>query len=449
MLTGSIHVLVVSGITCRDRGNGVMGVDAYGLAVAAVGLNPDYVGRCQLCGIGGVTSVRRSRSDVVRADVCCHVDRPAWCGVQFHICRGADRPGHEPQRPVCAGPQLSFLAVASLVWFGSGSVLRTAQSPDRLEEMLAALRPWYWRTAAAAGRWAGWLMLTSAVVWLVTLPLVLNQFHVAAPIAIVIAPAIWLLLFAAMWSGLAMLGTALLIPPFAAWCGSICSRSLGGLEAVVHWAESVPAGHVWLPGPAWWWVVGFYVGLLVVMIWGTAILPRRWQLAALSVWILIGLVPFTTRGWTREGLECTVVAVGHGECVVLEAPTGETLLYDAGGIGSPEYATQSIASLLWDRGIMRIDGIVLSHADTDHYNAVPGLLERFRVGTVYVSPVMFQSAGDAENRGPAVLRRPSSAPVCRSARFGRAIACDLGRTWRSRFCIRPEKASSAATMQTA
>jgi beta-lactamase superfamily II metal-dependent hydrolase len=118
---------------------------------------------------------------------------------------------------------------------------------------------------------------------------------------------------------------------------------------------------------------------------------------------IVGLVPFTTRSWTRDGFDCTVVAVGHGECVLLQAPSGETLLYDAGGIGSPEYATQSIAAVLWDRGIMHIDGIVLSHSDTDHYNAVPGLLERFGVGTVYVSTVMFRSKDDTLDRGPKVL----------------------------------------------
>jgi competence protein ComEC len=37
-------------------------------------------------------------------------------------------------------------------------------------------------------------------------------------------------------------------------------------------------------------------------------------------------------------------------------------------------------------------------------NAVPGLLERFRVGTIYVSPVMFRSIGDANDGGPRVLR---------------------------------------------
>jgi competence protein ComEC len=83
----------------------------------------------------------------------------------------------------------------------------------------------------------------------------------------------------------------------------------------------------------------------------------------------------------------------------MQTPDGRTILYDAGAMGSPEYATQSISAYLWNRGIMRIDGIVLSHADTDHYNAVPGLIERFRVAAVYVSPVMFSSIGDEAKVG--------------------------------------------------
>jgi competence protein ComEC len=142
------------------------------------------------------------------------------------------------------------------------------------------------------------------------------------------------------------------------------------------------------------------------MLWGTALSPPRWQLAALSAWILFGLAPPLWRHASRDTVECSFVAVGHGTCVVLETPTGETLLYDAGALGSPEYATQTIASYLWHRGIMRIDGLVISHADIDHYNAVPGLLARFRIGCIYVSPLMFDGFGDEDAAaGPDVLRQ--------------------------------------------
>jgi competence protein ComEC len=57
---------------------------------------------------------------------------------------------------------------------------------------------------------------------------------------------------------------------------------------------------------------------------------------------------------------------------------------------------------------------VVSHADIDHYNAVPGLLERFRVGTVYVSPVMFAGFGEAATDGPRLLHealRKAGVPI--------------------------------------
>jgi competence protein ComEC len=302
------------------------------------------------------------------------------------------------------GPQLSFLAVAALIWLGGWARARRRTSTDRLNQLIASSRPWYVRSVMVAGRSSGWLLLSSLVVWLVTLPLVLMSFHVASPIAVLVSPAVWVFVFAAMWGGFLMLTLGWPIPLVGALFGAVCSASLGGLESLVEWAEALPAGHCWTPGPATWWVLGFYCGLIVVMLSGRAIAPVRWQVAVLSAWILIGLVPPFARMLARDELVCSFVAVGHGTCVVLEAPTGETLLYDAGALGAPEYATQSIASYLWERGITKIDGFVISHADVDHYNALPGLLDRFAVGAVYVSPMMFDGLGDGEaGGGPQVV----------------------------------------------
>jgi competence protein ComEC len=127
--------------------------------------------------------------------------------------------------------------------------------------------------------------------------------------------------------------------------------------------------------------------------------------AALGLWIVVGVAPPLAAAWTRDRLDCSFLAMGHGTCVVLQTPDGQTLVYDAGSLGSPHFAAQSVASYLWHRGITRIDGLVLSHADVDHYNAVPQLLERFRVGTVYVSPRMFDAMDTSgDGGGPAELR---------------------------------------------
>jgi competence protein ComEC len=114
----------------------------------------------------------------------------------------------------------------------------------------------------------------------------------------------------------------------------------------------------------------------------------RWRLALLGAWTAAGvLIPWWTTD--RSGLRCTLLSVGHGESIVLGLPDGHTVLYDAGRMSAPTSCCRVISGYLWSRGLTHIDAVVLSHADSDHYNALPELLERFSVGTVYVSPVMF------------------------------------------------------------
>jgi competence protein ComEC len=110
--------------------------------------------------------------------------------------------------------------------------------------------------------------------------------------------------------------------------------------------------------------------------------------ALVAGWIAFGFgVPLVKRD--PPHLACTFVSLGHGCGTVLRTPSGATLLYDAGSLTSPARATNAISSYLWSQGIMHLDAVLLSHADADHFNAVPGLLERFSFGVVYVPPGMF------------------------------------------------------------
>jgi competence protein ComEC len=80
------------------------------------------------------------------------------------------------------------------------------------------------------------------------------------------------------------------------------------------------------------------------------------------------------------------LALGHGGCTVLETADGRVILYDAGAINGPEVTQRQIAPFLWSRGIQRIDEVILSHADLDHFNGLPDLLERFAIGQITLTP---------------------------------------------------------------
>src|SRR5262249_51880816 len=106
-------------------------------------------------------------------------------------------------------------------------------------------------------------------------------------------------------------------------------------------------------------------------------------------WLAVGLTIGLVRPAPGE-FRCTFLAVGHGGCAVLEMPDGRTILYDTGALSGPELTQRHIAPYLWHRGIRRIDEVLISHADLDHFHASPALLERFSVGQVTPTPTFSQ-----------------------------------------------------------
>ena len=207
----------------------------------------------------------------------------------------------------------------------------------------------------------------------------------------------------------------------------------------------VPAGHFWVPGPREWWLIVFYAGLAACVVAGRHLVSARWWWAAIKAWCGIGFGVAWLSTFRSGQLDCTFVAVGHGCGVVVELPSGKVLVSDAGRLGQPQLGAREISQYLWSRGLTHIDAIVISHNDTDHFNAVPELLERFSVGAVYVSPVMF-------NRDTGALR------VLKEAILRRTLPCGKRRSeigWspatiqRSKFSIRRRKAWDRRKMPTA
>ena len=80
--------------------------------------------------------------------------------------------------------------------------------------------------------------------------------------------------------------------------------------------------------------------------------------------------------------------MGHGTSVVLRGPNERVWLYDCGRLANRDGESRDINSTLWSMGITHLDGIFLSHADSDHYNALPGVLRRFSVKQIFTTPGM-------------------------------------------------------------
>jgi competence protein ComEC len=302
------------------------------------------------------------------------------------------------------GVQLSFLAVGTIGLFASTT--RAGRKRERLQAVLdEALPGWL--------LWLRWLRSKSTEmlqlsfwVTLFTCPLIWTNFNVIAPIAVLLNVLISIPLMVALLSGLATAIFGWFVP--LGWVtGKVCGVTLALITGMVDVGHRIPLGHIWLPAPPMWWTYTFYLFALAWLV----ILGRShliWLATWLLAWIAFAMAPwmYGPRGQIAElqvlgrrvenpELRCTFLNVGHGTCVVLELPTGEVWLYDAGHMGAVERSHQDIASSLWFLQTARIDRLILSHADADHYNASSGLLERFSVGEI-VSTRQFWEDSDRD-----------------------------------------------------
>ncbi len=395
--TGTIHLLAISGLH--------VGILAWAFFfVARSSLAPTKVALIAVMVLTLVYAViTESRAPVLRATILVQVICLGWLwhrpALAFNSLAAAALIvlAIRPPELFRAGAQLSFLAVATLTWLGHLWIDKRHEDP--LERLIWRSRPWYSRLFHVAARRVWQLSLASAAIWLVTLPLVMRQFHLIAPVALLLNVVLWVPVAVALFSGFGVLLFGWLIPPIAHVCGSACDLSLAVLDGCVQQVHQMPMSYFWVGGTAWWWVVVFYVALAAAAFLPAVRPPRRWLVAMLLVWLAVPSATSLARqqGWLpwSRALTCTLLSVGHGTCVVAELPTGRTIMYDAGRMGTPEPGADLISGFLWWRGIEHLDAVIISHADADHYNALPTLLDRFSVGAVYVSPVMFRESSPA------------------------------------------------------
>lgn len=293
------------------------------------------------------------------------------------------------------GAQLSFLAVGAILW-SVGWHPRGESHETTLTDLLNELSPWrqYWKRIR---KHLLGIYSTTTAVTLATLPVTMATFHLLAPVGLLLNIALIPYIGIVLSLGYLLMFGSLLLPGTAGLLAVPFRWSLWLLQWSVEWGQATPWGHLYVPAVSWWWLLVFY--LLLAWAWQLCGTPRsaRWGFKALLCWCVVGLLlPFLPG--QRDLFRCTFLSVGHGLACVLEFPTGETVLYDAGTVGDGERATRAIANLLWSRGRSRIDAVIVSHADHDHFSGLFGLLEKFPVTTLFITSQFldFQQQGVAD-----------------------------------------------------
>ncbi len=288
---------------------------------------------------------------------------------------------------------LSVVALA--LWTGRlaavSHVLCTALGAVVLLDPWAVLWPGFWLSFGAVavilfaghGRIGpppagprGALLLAGRTQWAVTAGLVPLTLLLFAQVSIVspLANAVAIPLVSFVVTPLALAGSLMPGPP-GDWLLLLAHWVVEMLAALLRLMSGWP-GAVWrAPAPqAWVFVLGVGGTLWMLMPRGW---PHRWAGAVALLPMLLQVPDHPPAGTFRV----TAFDVGQGMALLVETER-HRLIYDTGPAYAPgvDGGSRVILPYLRMRGIAALDGIVVSHSDTDHTGGALALLEGVDAG---------------------------------------------------------------------
>ena len=93
-----------------------------------------------------------------------------------------------------------------------------------------------------------------------------------------------------------------------------------------------------------------------------------------------GQTPATPAGKTAS---VYYLDVGQGDSELIQLPSGENILIDAGDRGTSD----EIVSYLKEKGIKKIDLLIATHPHADHIGGMANVIQNFEIGKVYMPRV--------------------------------------------------------------
>jgi competence protein ComEC len=227
----------------------------------------------------------------------------------------------------------------------------------------------------------------SAAAQLAVLPISLAHFNQLSTIGVLANLGVVPLAGLATVLGLVAVAAGLVSEALAGWLFAAAWPILLLLRGVVAAAAAVPGAviHVPAPGPL---AIAGYVGALALGLSAWRLretrlrLARRLAIGAIALAAASVLVASWPALRPADGrLRITVLDVGQGDAIVVEGPDGRTVLVDAGA-GGPyrlDAGERVVAPFLWNRGILRLAAVVVTHEDADHAGGMAAVRERFTV----------------------------------------------------------------------
>jgi len=117
----------------------------------------------------------------------------------------------------------------------------------------------------------------------------------------------------------------------------------------------------------------------------------------LKVWIFLFLLTSATfsccplSSYQSKDLLVHFIDVGYGDSILIEFPDGKNMVIDAGS----KQNSQKVIDYLSNKGIKKIDIVMISHPDRDHLGGISAVAQGFDIDTIITNEDISKSEGFA------------------------------------------------------
>ncbi|HHO48358.1 MAG TPA: DNA internalization-related competence protein ComEC/Rec2 [Desulfobacteraceae bacterium] len=292
--------------------------------------------------------------------------------------------------PVIAAAVLILLLLRPLALFtvsfqlSFASILAIALIYPRLLAMLEQNTPGTGKTLLTSVYAA---LIVSVAATLGSLPFMLYHFNRVS----LIGPVMNLLVepFLCFWAlpaGLLAIPLIFVFPDVADFLLQAGSAGIRAADWITRYGGSLPFASVWTITPNLVQMAVYF------MLLGFLPVGRRRRPAAiaLSVCALLLAVSFTKGLWLPFPAQKTEVAyldVGQGSSSLVRLPGNRTILIDGGSKSTPPFdiGERVIARYLWKKQLWRLDDVIITHPDSDHFNGLLFIIRHFRPNRLWIN----------------------------------------------------------------
>jgi competence protein ComEC len=267
--------------------------------------------------------------------------------------------------------------------FSLGQILSIALLGVLIPDPWSILSPGFWLSFGAVAlilyitayrlKPSHWLVEYGKVQWAMTIGLVPMLLALFQQVSLVspIANAFAIPLVSLVVVPLTLLGAIL---PLAAplW---LAHTVMAWTMALLEWLNSLPQA-VWTQhAPPAWSIAAGMLGVLVVL------LPRGFPSRWLGFVMMLPMFLNTPQAPAEDSLRLIIFDVGQGLSVAAQT-RHHALLYDAGPdfSGGADSGNRILIPSLRAMGISKLDGLILTHDDTDHTGGAASIMQAMPIG---------------------------------------------------------------------